>query len=160
MEVLLTYLWKSAVIIMMFYGFYRFVLQKETHFQSNRYFLLSGIVLAIILPFIIIPIYVDMESSQLTQIIPNNFTTNSNLGSEYSINWIAIASYIYLIVSIIFILRLVNQFISLGFLILKNDRVKVGNYFYVETESETSPFSFFYYIVFIYCLQYFFFQVF
>ncbi len=148
MDALLTYLWKPAVIIMIFYGFYRFILQKETYFQTNRYFLLSGIVLAIVLPFIIIPIYVDIESSQLTQIIPNKFTTNSNLGSESSINWVVIASYIYLIVTIIFLVRLVNQFISLGFLILKNDRVKVGNYYYVETESETSPFSFFNYIVY------------
>lgn len=148
MEALLTYLWKPAVIIMIFYGFYRFILQKETYFQTNRYFLLSGIVLAIVLPFIIIPIYVDIEASQLTQIISNKFTTNSNLSSESSINWVAIASYIYLIVTIIFLLRLVNQFISLGFLILKNDRIKVGDYFYVETESETSPFSFFNYIVY------------
>jgi len=148
MEALLTYLWKPAVIIMIFYGFYRFILQKETYFQTNRYFLLSGIVLAIVLPFIIIPIYINIESSQLTQIIPYKFTTNSNVLSESSVNWVAMALYIYLTVTIIFLIRLLNQFISLGFLILKNDRVKVGNYFYVETESETSPFSFFNYIVY------------
>ena len=148
MEALLTYLWKPAVIILIFYGFYRFILQKETYFQTNRYFLLSGIVLAIVLPLIIIPIYIDIESSLLTPIIPNKFTTNSNMHSESSVNWVAIASYIYLIVTITFLIRLVNQFLSLGVLILKNDRVKVGNYFYVETESETSPFSFFNYIVY------------
>jgi len=148
METLMTYLWKPAVIIMIFYGFYRYILQKETFFQTNRYFLLSGIVIAIILPFIIIPIYVEIEPVQLTQSIPNKFTTNSNLVSESSVNWAALAPYTYFIVSTAFLIRLVIQFISLGFLILKNDRVKVGNYFYVETESETSPFSFFNYIVY------------
>ena len=148
MEVLLNYMWKPAVIIMIFFGFYRFILQKETYFQTNRYFLLSGIVLAIVLPFIILPIYVDIESTQLTPIIPNEFTTSSNVFSESSVNWVAIASYIYLIVMIIFLIRFVHQFISLGFLILKNERIKVGNYYYVETESETSPFSFFNYIVY------------
>ena len=82
MEALLNYMWKPTVIIMIFYGFYRLVLRKETYFQTNRYFLLSGIVLAIVLPFIIIPIYVDIESSQLTQLVPNKFTTNSNVLSE------------------------------------------------------------------------------
>ncbi len=148
MESFFTYLWKPAIIIAIFYGFYRLFLQKETYFQSIRYFLLSGIVLAIVLPFIIIPIYADISSIQLTQLTTNNLAASSSLVSESSINWMAVTFYSYLVATTIFLLRFISQLASIMMLILKNNRIKVDNYYFVEVDSDTSPFSFFNFIIY------------
>jgi len=148
MESLLTHLWKPAMIIMIFYGFYRFFLQRETYFQSIRFFLLSGIVLAFMLPFIIIPIYVDIEPAQIAQIITNDISTGTNFFSDSSLNWVTILFYGYVVVTTIFVIRFILQLASVGIIIFKNKRIKVDNYYIVETDSDTSPFSFFNFMIY------------
>jgi len=148
MESFLTILWKSAVIITLFYGFYRFFLQKETHFKSIRYFLVSGIIIAFVLPLIIIPVYT--EPIQLTQIITDTIT-NNNLTpviSQPSINWALPLFYTYVVITAILFVRFLFQLVSIASIIFKNKNIKVGNYYYVETNDETSPFSFFNFIIY------------
>ena len=148
MEHFLTYLWKSATIIAIFYGFYRFFLIKETFFHSIRYFLLAGVTLAVIIPLLIIPIYVDVEPILLTKTLNNKLIPSTSSISESSINWISVIFYGYLMITIFFLIRFISQIASIGHLIYSNNIIKVDNYYFVETSTNTSPFSFFNFIIF------------
>lgn len=48
----LYYLLEANLYLLIFYGFYRFFLQNETFYNSNRYFLLLSSVTAFILPIL------------------------------------------------------------------------------------------------------------
>ena len=91
MESLFTYLWTSAALITLFYSFYKLLLQKETHFKSNRYFLFSGILASLIIPLIIIPRYIEIESIQSTIVEgPNNTAAESLI---QVIDWLVMLLY-------------------------------------------------------------------
>ena len=49
---LLTYIAKSAGILTLFYVVYLVVLQNDTFFSANRTYLLTGIISALVLPFV------------------------------------------------------------------------------------------------------------
>jgi TonB-dependent SusC/RagA subfamily outer membrane receptor len=51
MEQLLIYLFKSALYTMLFAGIYWLFLKNETFYRFNRYFLLTGLACAVLLPF-------------------------------------------------------------------------------------------------------------
>jgi len=148
MEALLTYLWKSALILTLFYGFYKLFLSKETYFNSIRWYLLIGIVIAVILPFIIVPIYTDVVLVQFTEASTNAVTNSVNITPQSSLGISLLLVYIYLITMAILLVRFIFQLASVVMLILNNRKKKVGNYYYVESNSQTSPFSFFNYIIY------------
>ena len=146
MEPLFTYLWKSAAIIMLFYGFYKLLLQKETHFRSNRYFLLSGVVASLILPLITIPLYVEIETIQST--IGDGIMNTAAVNPTQMIDWVAILLYGYLLITAIFLVKFILQLVSIANLIRKGVIKQKDNFYLVQTNSEASPFSFFNLIVF------------
>ena len=118
MEAILTIIWKSAVIITLFYSVYKSFLYRETYFKSIRYFLLTGIIAAVILPFIIIPIYVETEFVQPSfEVIESTFI-KSNTSSYSTFNWLNVLLLSYLIIAGYFIVRLGIQLLSIGALIL------------------------------------------
>ena len=53
MEPLFIYLLKSSGLIALFLLSYHMLLRKETFFISNRWFLLSGLVTAVVLPLLV-----------------------------------------------------------------------------------------------------------
>ena len=79
------YLIKSGSIIAIFYLCYKFFLQKETFFQSNRWFLMTGIIVCTLIPFIIIPTYITIAPQEIFWVINENpAITNLNDNSSFS----------------------------------------------------------------------------
>ena len=146
MESIFTYLWKSTAIIMLFYGFYKLLLQKETHFKSNRYFLLSGIVASLLLPLITIPRYVEIETIQST--IVGDLMNTAAVNTTQIIDWEAILLYGYLLITAILLVKFILQLASIANLISKGTIKRKDNLYLIKTNSEASPFSFFNLIVF------------
>ena len=107
MESLFTYLWKSAAIITLFYLFYKFLLQNETHFKSNRYFLFIGVLASLSIPLIIIPRYVEIETIQ--SIVVDGALNVATVNPSQIINWITILLYGYITISSILLLKLLLQ---------------------------------------------------
>ncbi len=66
---LLYYLLEVSFLSVLFYGVYFLLLRQETYFRTNRYVLLSSIVLSFILPLISIPLNSFSGSSQLSHIL-------------------------------------------------------------------------------------------
>jgi len=144
MEIFITHLWKSAIILTIFYGFYKLLLQKETYFQSIRYFLLSGVLLSIIIPFITIVKHIEIAPISVT----TNAITAITPNIETAIDWPLMGFTLYIVICFGLFIKFIFQLISIGILIYKNKSRKLNDSYLVETSSHTSPFSFFNFIVY------------
>ncbi|RZN81412.1 MAG: M56 family peptidase, partial [Winogradskyella sp.] len=138
------YLIKVSALIVLLYLGYTIFLKKETFFSHNRWFLLLGLVAALILPLIVIPIYISVEPISISE-TPMNFIIDNSTGivQETPFDWSQLLKLIYVIGVIICLTQFVLQFGSLLILLLNNTKNKDGIYTYVIVKNRISPFSFF-----------------
>ena len=143
------YLLKASTVIFIFYVCYILFLRRETFFENNRWFLLIGLVTALVFPLMVIPIYIPIES---TQIIESAYTVTGDFSQsteqEISFNWTNLLYITYGAGFTLFIIQFLLQFGSLAILLLKNPKNKDGFYTYIIVKSKVSPFSFFKWIVY------------
>ncbi len=139
------YFLKASALMVIFYVCYIIFLQRETFFDSNRWFLIVGLVTAVLLPMLVIPIYVEVTPMSLDGLTMID-TTAQNVLEVFDINTLLI--WVYGIGASLFLGRLTIHLISLVTLIKKNGKKKIGQYTYVETSQSTTPFSFFNWIVY------------
>ncbi|WP_197276096.1 M56 family metallopeptidase [Mangrovimonas sp. TPBH4] len=140
------YLLKSSAIIILFYGCYKLFLQKETFFQSNRAFLILGLLMATVFPLIVIPIYVEYTSQPIT----TNFNFEQMPQTEMKNPWEPsdVLPWIYGLGATFFLSKLLFEITSLLFLLKKQPKQSIGKYTFIETNKNLSPFSFFNRIVY------------
>jgi len=141
------YLLKANAVIVIFYLCYKLFLQKDTFFETNRWFLLTGILVAVFIPFLVIPIYVESATLLLENYAfsEQTVTPENTLGSFNFLYYIIMA---YFIGFMLFLINFVYQLISVRQLIAKNIHEKIGGYTYIKISKNLSPFSFFNYIVY------------
>jgi hypothetical protein len=143
------YLFKVSVVTFLIYICYKLFLQRETFFESNRWFLLGGTIVAFITPFIVIPIYITKSIEPLAYSFGNNFeSVNSTAIRVQSIDWLQIAGLIYILGVLVFSTRIILQLVSLLNLLLTNKVQEREGYKIIEINDDVSPFSFFNYIVY------------
>src|SRR5690606_26880722 len=53
------YLLKVSAVNAIFYVCYKLLLQRDTFFEAYRWFLMLGLLTSFVLPFIVIPIYIE-----------------------------------------------------------------------------------------------------
>ena len=150
MENLFLYFVKTSGLIGLFYLSYMFLLRKETFFSANRWFLLSGLLTSALLPLYFITKIIWVEPLEPTTAIDwsNVPVTTSTTNQESQIDWYLIATYIYLIGTIIFLLKLLFDFYSLS-KVLKNKKSTLqDNFKLIEVTENIAPFSFFKTIVY------------
>jgi hypothetical protein len=148
MEAIFEYILKSSGILGIFYIVYLLFLQKETLFKENRRFLLFGIFCAMLCPFLIIPVYIEMVPTSFTQLVS---TSESQAGSlqERGLDLWMIGSVLYLAGMLFLIGRLAIQVFSLRSVLSDTgNKKKRGGLVYIETTRNIAPFSFFHYIVY------------
>jgi len=139
------YLLKASAVIAIFYFCYKIFLQKETFFESNRWFLLIGLFIAFTIPMVVIPIYV----TQTPIAIPNvEFTNVVNEKTVDTISVFEILSILYLVGLIFFTVQFLIQIWSLIKIFLKTKKQRQDKFILAKTEDNVSPFSFFKWIVF------------
>lgn len=141
------YLLKSSAILIIFYTCYKLFMDRETFFVGNRWFLLIGLLISIIIPFIVIPIYVEVSPI----IIENHINTDLILEKsslEKSIGITQLLLLLYACGVVFFLGKLAMEFFSLAKLLKKYASFKKHSYNYVVTDSELAPFSFFKWIVY------------
>ena len=143
MEAIFIHLIKSSGIALLFIGCYHLFLKKETFFNANRWFLLSGLLVSFVLPFITLTNEVFIASSPI-------FGTTKNIvpiiATPEQFNWITLLLSIYAIGIVVFIIKMLIQLISIKRLITSTKMVEEGDFYLVNTPKITSPFSFFKYI--------------
>jgi BlaR1 peptidase M56 len=163
MENFILYFGKASALLAVFFLAYYFLLRKETFFNSNRWFLLAGIVASLTLPLVIFTKIVWVEPVVREFIptpayyspIPQSGTETISIGEPaligeptFEINWIYVVAGIYLAGMLFFLGKFLRDFWALR-KIFKNQTVEtLGNFKLVDTDRIQSPFSFFNYIVY------------
>lgn len=142
------YLLKSSAIIGIFFLCYKVFLQRDTFFESNRWFLLSGIILASFISFIVIPNYIEYTPIAYSQFEEVTSYTNEVHIVDDSFNYHQLLSWIYITGLVFFMGKLTLEFLSLKRILSKSQIKRSERFTYVETTELISPFSFFNYIVY------------
>jgi len=149
MEHLLTYLLKSSLVIGLFYCCYQMFLRNETFFKAKRWFLVSGISIALVFPLLIIKQFIETPMLQIGEkVAPTNNSIESVAVSSNPTDWWFILSAIYVAGCMFFLVQFLIQLFSLYRLIKKGKYQKANSFTMVEIEEDVSPFSFFNFIVF------------
>lgn len=62
------YLLKASGLVIIFFVFYYLFLRNETFFKSIRIYFLIGLIIAVSIPLIEIPVYVEAASKQISNL--------------------------------------------------------------------------------------------
>ena len=149
MEALLIYIAKSSGLVVLFYCAYYFLLRKETFFNSNRWFLLAGLITSLALPFLVYTKVIWVESTPMTDLTLPQLAINQSIEEEhFEINWNYIILFIYSIGFITFLIKFAMDFNSLHS-ILKGKKIQhQADYKFIDVNENIAPFSYFKYIVY------------
>lgn len=142
------YLIKASGLIGLFYIAYFLLLRKETFFNSNRWFLLLGLITSSILPLFFITkiIWVEPTTDSFDwSTIP---VTTSVTAPEPEINWYLVLACVYFTGIVISFLKLVFDFNSLIQLLKGKTIQQKGAFKLIDIAENIAPFSYFNYIVY------------
>lgn len=125
MNTLFIYTVKVAVYIVAFYLVYSIMLSRDTSYGRNRAYILLSLLSALILPFITLqtskPWNIQVFGRLLSEVfITANKGSTNELNAGSSIEILQTIYSVYIIISAIFILKLLTDLINLLFLIIRN----------------------------------------
>lgn len=141
----LIFIAKSSLALALFYCCFQILLRNETFFKANRWFLLVGVVVALVFPFLIITKVVFVNAPLLDFSNLQDSVVNQ---PKEKIDWWFIALLLYIVGCVFFFIRFVIQLLSLYSLLKKGKSTRVNGFTMVEVTEDTSAFSFFNYIVY------------
>jgi hypothetical protein len=101
------YLIKVSAVIVIFYLCYNLFLQRETFFEHNRWFLLLGLVTAFLVPYMVIPNYI--EYTPIVATTTNNYTAVVSENIEEPLIITDYLSIIYFLGVLCFTIRFIIQ---------------------------------------------------
>ncbi|KQX00531.1 M56 family metallopeptidase [Flavobacterium sp. Root420] len=152
MEALFIFIAKSSGLLILFYFAYFFLLRKETFFNSNRWFLLAGLITSVVLPFLVYTKIVWVAPSPTPVMnyaagyIPHTYTTIPEQSIE--INWDYVVLIIYGIGFLALIIKFAADFYSLNSVLKGKEVQQEQDFKFIDIEENIAPFSYFDYIVY------------
>ncbi|WP_374402069.1 M56 family metallopeptidase [Flavobacterium sp.] len=151
MENLLLYFVKANGLIILFYLMYVLFLRKETFFTSNRWYLIGGLVLSLILPLITFTNTIWVEPTPIPvyyeEVIPVINNTIEVPVQETPLDWSLILTTAYAVISILIVMKITLELASFFNKIRKHQKHKETGFTLIHTDTTENPFSFFHYIV-------------
>ena len=148
MEALFIYIAKSAGLITLFYCAYYFLLRKETFFNSNRWFLLSGLITSAILPLAVYTKVIWVNPTPLANVNYSSFNSAQIEKDIFDINWNFVLISIYSIGFLALLIKFAFDFYSLN-AVLKGKQIKQqADFKFIDINENIAPFSYFEYIVY------------
>jgi hypothetical protein len=145
MDAVFLYFLKANGLLALFFVAYYVMLQKETFFNSNRWYLLLGLFTSALLPLFSYTkiIYVDPQTV--------NYTTYDTLATSTAsevatFDWFFIGTTFYVVISLILFFKIVLNLFSVLRLLSKKKRMKNDSFSVVNLTENLAPFSFFNYI--------------
>lgn len=146
MEAIFIYLLKVTGLITAFYLAYYLLLRKETFFNSNRWYLLTGLVTAVLLPLFTYTQTIYVEPTPVNVI---NYDTINLIPVQESapIDWILIFTVAYVCIALVLFLKISYNLARLLRTLHKTAPIKKGSYFLINHQEDQPPFSFFNFIV-------------
>jgi len=148
MEALFIFIAKSSGLIVLFYCAYILLLRKETFFNSNRWFLMAGLITAIVLPLMVYTKVVWVNPTPIEDFSQFQISGPENNSAAIEMNWNLILIAIYTVGVLALLIKLAIDFYSLN-AVLKGKKVKQqADFKFVDVKENISPFSYFDYIVY------------
>jgi hypothetical protein len=153
METLFINLLKSSALIAAFYLAYHFLVRKETFFNSNRWFLLTGLFTALLLPWFNITkvVYVEKPKIALVDLVAyssQNTEATPQIPVAEPFDWMSLVWVGYLVIALLLLARIVINFTSLFRMLHNQQKTKKEAFTLVDLNQNIAPFSFFNYIVY------------
>lgn len=153
MEILFIYLLKSSGLIAIFYLAYHFLVRKETFFNSNRWFLLGGLVTSLLLPLLFIKKIILVEKPKISiedLIAYSQQTTNTlkDVSVVEAFDWMQFIWVSYIIIVSLLVIKIVFNFISLYRMLYQQQIIENEQFKLVNVNENIAPFSFFNFIVY------------
>jgi len=148
METLFIYLVKTSGLIGMFYVSYHILLRKETFFNSNRWYLLAGLISSVVLPLVVFTKIVWVDPSP-TNMDWSRIPMTSTVEKEtFEINWYLVVALVYSIGILGFLIKFAFDFYSLSKVLKGKTIQKQADFKFIDTTENVSPFSYFNSIVY------------
>jgi len=150
-------LMESALILVVFYLGYILLLRHETSFRQNRIYLLTGLILSMIVPFVQFPVSVEYQPDVLIRLKTveilgtgkQALTNSSFFTTDNILKIVYISGVLFLIIKLLYHLWIISKFRS-NSKIIKNRYGKVVytgkrhpvfsflNYVFIDIETENS----------------------
>ena len=148
MEALFIYIAKSSSLMLLFYCAYFFLLRKETFFNSNRWFLLSGLMASVILPLLTYTKVIWINAAPQFDADFQTIVSDSAQSETSEFDWNYIILGLYAVGLLIFLIKLAIDFYSLNS-IIKGKKIKQqADFKFIDINENIAPFSYFEYIVY------------
>jgi len=148
MEALFTYIAKSTGLIILFYCAYYFLLRKETFFNSNRWFLLTGLITSALLPLAVYTKVIWVDPTPLSNVNYSSLFSSQIEKNTFEMDWSLVLLGIYSIGFLALLLKFAFDFYCLNS-VLKGKKIKQqADFKFVDINENIAPFSYFEYIVY------------
>jgi beta-lactamase regulating signal transducer with metallopeptidase domain len=151
MEAVLLYVFKVCLLLTAYFVTYYFLLQKETFYNGNRWFLLTGLITSALLPLAFVTqtvwiepqpnlyLHTNLENHVSTTVIPNP--------ASPGMDWTTIGLYVYSAIVILLVLQLIWNIQSIFRKFKTNDAQVINDIRIIDSPENEAPFSFFNVIV-------------
>ena len=151
MENLLIYFLKANGLIILFYLMYVLFLRKETFFVTNRWYLISGLILSLILPLITFTKIIWVEPTPIPEFYEEVIPLTNNVIEvpiqETPLDWSLIVTTAYAVISILIVMKITLELASFFNKIRKHQKQKETDFTLIHSDTTENPFSFFHYIM-------------
>jgi len=149
MEAFFIYITKSSGLILLFYSAYYLLLRKETFFNSNRWFLMTGLATSLILPLLVYTKIVWIDPIPVSTVYyPQSLILKTIPQESFETNWDYIFLSVYCIGFVVLIIKFATDFYSLNS-VLKGKKIQQqADFKFVDISENIAPFSYFDYIVY------------
>jgi hypothetical protein len=148
MELIAIYILKSCGLLLLFFTAYQFLLRKETFFTANRWFLLAGLITAVLLPLVVFTKVIWVEPNPMP-FDWSKLPAQTNAAEDHTERNIYIALAIaYSIGALSLLTKFGFDFYSLRKLFTGQTTKKQANFNFIDSKENIAPFSFFKTIVY------------
>lgn len=138
------FLLKSSIILLVFYVGYWFLLRKGTHFKYNRVFLLAGLVLSLLLPFLNFQMSGNNASELFVTLDSINISANGYLvDSKKEFVLLNFLQFFYFSIVLILFFKVFIQLYLLLKMFVQSETEIIGKTKVVITDKNNAIFSFF-----------------
>ena len=135
------YLLKSMILSGIFFGYYSLFLKNTIYHAYNRFYLLAAMALSLVIPFLNLSMFtVAEEEVPAAQVLIYLMQSSSAPLQAPSIAWEIL---VIGLISALFVGYLAYSISRIYLLKRKNPVTKMGEFYFIETELEEAPFSFF-----------------
>lgn len=137
------YIVESTISLVILFFFYKFFLESEKTYQFNRFYLLASLLISLIIPFISIEIFNEIQNIPTAPEILNERNIPNSITQKNDINTgTKIALTLYFIVAIILVIRLINNLWAFRKKIKKNPHIRLHNATIILLDENTMPYTF------------------